>query len=202
VDSEDEDIVLTEIEARVAANNARLRELMKQKNLRDADIIKDLSIATLKIPPKNKLKTEGPRLLVRILSYEHGQYKLQSRWGRLSGQYQPSELRAVTGSSAEVLGASIPIEPEFQRGQEVVISLSAAVARENNCESIASIQKASRAANRAGNRTGNRTVVDEQDAPNTPITEIDGSPLKPSTRTGRQRQGRAVAGPSTRPKPD
>jgi hypothetical protein len=33
---------------------------MKQKNLRDADIIEDLSIATLKIPLKNKLKTEGP----------------------------------------------------------------------------------------------------------------------------------------------
>lgn len=58
----------------------------------------------------------------------------------------------------------------------VVISLSAVVARENNRESIASIQKASRAENRAGNgagnRAGNKAVVD---APNTPITEIDGS---------------------------
>jgi hypothetical protein len=44
--------------------------------------------------------------------------------------------------------------------------------------------------------------VNEQDALNTPITEIDRSPPKPSTRTGRQRQGRAVAGPSTKPKPD
>jgi hypothetical protein len=65
---------------------------MKQKNLRDADIIEDLFIAILKIPLKNKLKTEGPYLLVRILSYKHKQYKLQSRWGRLSGRYQPSKL--------------------------------------------------------------------------------------------------------------
>jgi hypothetical protein len=59
-----------------------------------------------------------------------------------------------------------------------------------------------RARNRAGNRAGNRTVVDKQDTLNTPITEIDGSPFKPSTRTKRQRQDRAVAGPSTRPKPN
>jgi hypothetical protein len=48
--------------------------------------------------------------------------------------------------------------------------------------------------------TRNRTVVDEQDALNIPITEIDGSPPKPSTKTGRQRHSRAVAGPSTKPK--
>src|SRR2546421_13052119 len=46
------------------------------------------SIATLKIPPKLRLKTEGVRLPVRVLEYKNGQYKLQSRHGRLAGRYQ------------------------------------------------------------------------------------------------------------------
>jgi hypothetical protein len=78
VDSEAEDMVLTRIEAEVAKNNARLQERMKKGN-KKAVVLPEQSIATLKIPSKNRLKTEPPRLAVQVLEYKHGQYKLQSK---------------------------------------------------------------------------------------------------------------------------
>ena len=38
----------------------------------------DKAIATLQIPPKLCLKTKNERLAVRILAYNHRQYKLMS----------------------------------------------------------------------------------------------------------------------------
>jgi len=139
IDSDAEDVVLTRIEVEVAKNNARLHAQMKKGNSR-AIVHEEQSIATLRIPPKNRLKTEAARLPVRILEYEHGQYKLQSQWGRLSGRYQGGELNSITEpSTAQIFGRLIPVEPEFNRGKEVVISLAMAVAKENNWGSIASL---------------------------------------------------------------
>jgi len=87
-DSGDEDLVLTEIETRVAANNARLHARMIKANSGRSPLFVEGSIATLKIPPKLRLKTEGVRLPVHVLEYKNGQYKLQSRHGRLAGRYQ------------------------------------------------------------------------------------------------------------------
>jgi hypothetical protein len=45
----------------------------------------------------------------------------------------------------ETLGSSIPMEPEYKAGKEVLVPLSTAVARENNRGSITSAQRAGRA---------------------------------------------------------
>ena len=87
-DSGDEDLVLTEIETHVAANNARLHARMIKANSGRSPLFVEGSIATLKIPPKLRLKIEGVRLPVRVLEYKNGQDKLQSRHGRLAGRYQ------------------------------------------------------------------------------------------------------------------
>jgi hypothetical protein len=50
-------------------------------------VFTDGTIATLQIPLKLRLATEPSRLLVRVLEYKNGQYKLQSRHGRLAGQF-------------------------------------------------------------------------------------------------------------------
>jgi hypothetical protein len=36
------------------------------------------AIATLQIPPKLRLRTKNERFAVRILAFDHGQYKLMS----------------------------------------------------------------------------------------------------------------------------
>jgi hypothetical protein len=82
---DDEDPVLTEIEARVVANNARLHAQMIKANSGRSAVFKDGAIATLQIPLKLRLATEPSRLPVWVLECKNGQYKLQCRHGRLTG---------------------------------------------------------------------------------------------------------------------
>ena len=110
-------------------------------------------IATLRIHPKLRLKTESERLAVRILACDHGQYKLMSRHGRISGRFQGDELNEVNNNSVDILGGDIPMEPEYKAGKEVIIPLSRAVARENNQGSITSAQRAGRATAASGSRS-------------------------------------------------
>jgi hypothetical protein len=84
----DVDLVLTEIEARVAANNAYIHTAMIKAHNGKSKEFKDGDIATLKIPLKLRLKTEAIRLPVRVLEFKNGQYKLQCQHGRLAGRYQ------------------------------------------------------------------------------------------------------------------
>jgi hypothetical protein len=102
----------------------------------------DGAIATLKIPIKMRLKTESERLLVRVLLGNHGQYKLMSQHSRLVGRWPADELNEVDDSLIEILGAFIPMEPEYKAGKEVTVQLSKAVADENHRGSITAAQKA------------------------------------------------------------
>jgi len=104
----------------------------------------DGTIATLQIPLKLQLATKPSRLLVRILKYKNGQYKLQSQHGRLAGRFQGGELNSIDPSISNLLGNSIRTELEKKAGKEVTIRFPAAVAKENNCGSINSAQKAGR----------------------------------------------------------
>ena len=74
---DDGDFVLTEIEARVVANNTRLHAQMIKANSGQSALFIDGLIVTLQIPPKLWLATEPSRLLVQVLEYKNGQYKLQ-----------------------------------------------------------------------------------------------------------------------------
>jgi hypothetical protein len=118
------------------------------------------TIATLQIPLKLRLATEPSRLPVRVLEYQNGQYKLQSRYGRLAGRFQGGELNSIDPSISNLLGNSIRTEPEKKAGKEVTIRFPAAVAKENNRGSINSAQKAGRTAKSApkprgkGNKKG------------------------------------------------
>ena len=152
--SDGDDIVLTEIESRVAEFNARqhARMIKQSQNSRVVDFT-DGSIATLRIHPKLRLKTESERLAVRILACDHGQYKLMSRHGRISSRFQGDELNEVNNNSVDILGGDIPMEPEYKAGKEVIIPLSRAVARENNRGSITSAQRAGRATAASGSRS-------------------------------------------------
>jgi hypothetical protein len=87
-DDDDMDLVLTEIETRVVVNNACIHARMIKAHNSKSKEFKDSDIATLKIPPKLRLKTKAIRLLVRVLEYKNGQYKLQCRYGRLASRYQ------------------------------------------------------------------------------------------------------------------
>ena len=71
---DDGDFVLTEIEARVVANNTRLHAQMIKANSGQSALFMDGSIITLQIPPKLRLATEPSRLPVRVLEYKNGQY--------------------------------------------------------------------------------------------------------------------------------
>jgi hypothetical protein len=73
-----QDLVLMEIETRVAANNARLHAQMIKANSGRSPIFELGIIVTLKIPSKLRLNTKSVRLLVRVLEYKNGQYLLQS----------------------------------------------------------------------------------------------------------------------------
>jgi hypothetical protein len=97
---------------------------------------KDGDIATLLIPPKMRLKTESKRLPVRILSGDHGQYKVMSQHGRISGRWPAEELNKVSEDLIELLGGTIPMEAEYKAGKEVQVQLTKAVALENNQGSI------------------------------------------------------------------
>ena len=157
---DDDDLVLTEIEARVVANNARLHAQMIKANSGRSAVFTDGTIATLQIPLKIRLATEPSRLLVRVLEYKNGQYKLQCRHGRLAGRFQGGELNSIDPSISDLLGNSIRTKPEKKAGKEVTIKFPAAVAKENNRGSINSAQKAGRTAKSApksrgkGNRKG------------------------------------------------
>jgi hypothetical protein len=145
-------LVLTEIETRVAVNNARIHAQMIRKNSGRSKEFNDGDIATLKIPTKLRLKTKAVRLLVWVLEHKNGQYKLQCQHGRLAGRYQGmhflfllpflkliligGELNVVDNASIEILGSGIRIQPEKQRNTEVTISFANAVARENNRGSV------------------------------------------------------------------
>ena len=82
------DLVLTKIEARVVANNAYIHATMVKVHNGKLKEFKDSNIATLKILLKLRLKTEAIWLLVWVLEFKNGQYKLQCRHGRLAGRYQ------------------------------------------------------------------------------------------------------------------
>jgi hypothetical protein len=159
------DLVLTEIETQVAANNARIHARMVKANSGKSKVFHNGDIATLKIPLKLRLKTEAVRLPVRVLEYKDGQYKLQCRHGRLAGRYQGmhiplllpflkltllgGELNVVDNASIEILGSAIRIEPKMQGNKEVTISFANAVARDNNRGSFTAAQKAGRRAPKA-----------------------------------------------------
>jgi hypothetical protein len=142
--SDDEDLVLTEIEARVVANNARLHAQMVKANSGRTALFTDREIATLQVPLKLRLATEPSRLPVRVLEYKNGQYKLQCRHGRLAGRFQGGELNHVDATISNLLGIGIRTEPEQKDGKEVTITLSSAVAKENNRGSITKAQKSGR----------------------------------------------------------
>jgi len=141
-----EDLVLTKIEARVVANNAKLYAQMIKANSGRTALFTNGTIATLQIPLKLQLAIEPSRLPVRILEYKNGQYKLQCRHSRLAGRFQGRELNHIDPTISGLLGASIRTEPEKKGGKEVTIKLPAAVAKENNRGTIASAQKAGRTA--------------------------------------------------------
>jgi hypothetical protein len=143
---DNEDLVLTEIESRVVANDARLHAQMIKANSGRTALFTEGTIATLQIPLKLRLATEPSRLPVRVLEYKNGQYKLQCRHGRLAGRFQGGELNHIDATISGLLGASIRTTPEKTGGKEVTIKLPAAVAKENNRGTIARAQKAGRTA--------------------------------------------------------
>ena len=97
----------------------------------------DGDIATLVIPSKMRLKTKSKRLLVRILSGDHGQYKVMSQHGRISGRWPAEELNKVGDDLIELLGSNILLEAEYKASKKVQIQLTKVVALENNRGSIA-----------------------------------------------------------------
>jgi hypothetical protein len=116
-----EDPVLTEIEKRVAEHQLRTQaQMVKQSQANGDDInYEDGDIATLAIPPQMRLKTESKRLPVRILSGDHGRYKLMSQHGRIAGRWPTEDLNEVGGDLVDVLGGNIPTEAEYKAGKEV-----------------------------------------------------------------------------------
>ena len=66
-----------------------------------------------------RLKTESKRLLVWILSDDHGQYKVMSQHGRISSRWPTEELNKVGDDLIELLGGNIPMEAEYKAGKEV-----------------------------------------------------------------------------------
>ena len=151
---------MSEIEAQVVANNARLHAQMIKANSGRSAVFMDGTIATLRIPLKIRLATEPSRLPVWVLECKNGQYKLQCRHGRLAGRFQGGELNSIDPSISDLLGNSIRTKPEKRAGKEVTIKFPATVAKENNRGSINSAQKAGRTAKSApksrgkGNRKG------------------------------------------------
>jgi hypothetical protein len=156
---DDGDLVLTEIEARVVANNARLHAQMIKANSGRSVLFTDGSIVTLQIPFKLRLATEPSRLPVQVLEYKNGQYKLQCQHGRLSGRYQGGELNPIDAATGDLIGSGIQTNPEKMSGKEMTITLSSAVAKENNRSTISSAQKAGRTAKPKPGTKRKRTQV-------------------------------------------
>jgi len=208
--SDDEDPVLTEIEARAVAYNAKLHAQMIKANSGRSALFTDGTIATLQIPLKLRLATKPSRLPVRIFEYKNGQYKLQSRHGRLAGRFQGGELNSIDPSISNLLGNSIRTEPEKKAGKEVTIRFPAAVAKENNRGSINSAQKAGRTAKSAlksrvkGNRKGKGkqaevvAIEDNREAGGGDASELVLVP-KPRGKPGPKPRGKP--GPKPRGKP-
>lgn len=142
--SNDKDYVLTEIETRVAAYNARLYAQMIKANSRRSAVFSKGSIATLQIPLKLRVATEPSRLPVRILVHKNSQYKLQCQHGRLTGRFQSGELNSINAATGNSIGSGIRMAPERKGNKDVTISLPSAVAKENNRGCITSAQKAGR----------------------------------------------------------
>jgi hypothetical protein len=152
------DLVLTEIEAKVAEFNARQHEKIRKRNGPEPQFI-DGSIVTLWIPKKLRLRTEAERLTVRILSCDYRAYKLMSQHGRIGGRFQASELNSVSNR-----GYDIPLEAEYISGKEVVVPLSVVVAQENNRGSISAAQAAGRERATQRQRSQNTlAIVDDND---------------------------------------
>jgi hypothetical protein len=80
---------------------------MIKANSSQSAVFTDGTIATLQIPLKLRLATKPSRLPVQILEYKNGQYKLQSRHGRLAGQFQGGELNSIKPSISDLLGNKI-----------------------------------------------------------------------------------------------
>jgi len=171
----------------------------------------DGTIATLQIPLKLRLATKPSRLLVRILEYKNGQYKLQSQHGRLAGRFQGGEFNSIDPSISNLLGNSIRTEPEKKAGKEVTIRFPAAVAKENNRGSINSAQKAGRTAKSAlksrvkGNRKGKGkqaevvAIEDNREAGGGDASELVLVP-KPRGKPGPKPRGKPGPKPGTKRK--
>jgi hypothetical protein len=214
VDNEEfgDDPVLSEIERRVAEHNRRTQAQMVKQSRAHGVIteFEDGDIATLLIPPKMRLKTESKRLPVRILLGDHGQYKVMSRHGRISGRWPAEELNTVGDDLIELLGGNIPMEAEYKAGKEVQIQLTKAVALENNRGSITAAQKAGRATKTTG--LGSRDSDSESDSPptrqsnQTPLHQGDVQNLTPRLRPRRQlftqSQSSPIRQPQSRAAPD
>ena len=170
-----DDPVLSEIEQRVAEHNRRTQAQMVKQSRAHGVITKfeDRDIATLLIPPKMHLKTESKQPPVRILLGDHGQYKVMSRHGRISGRWPAEELNTVGDDLIELLGGNIPMEAEYKSGKEVQIQLTKAVALENNRGSITAAQKAGRATKTTGLGSGDSDS--ESDSP--PTRQLNRTPL-------------------------
>ena len=149
----------------------------------------DGDIATLLIPPKMRLKTESNRLPVRILSGDHGQYKVMSRHGWISGRWPTEELNKVGEDLIELLGGTIPMEAEYKAGKEVQVQLTKAVALENNRGSIAAAQKAGQATKAMPTRQPNQTPLNQGHVKN----------LAPRLRPRRQLFAQSQSSPIRKP---
>jgi hypothetical protein len=94
------------------------------------------------------------RIAVQILACDYRAYKLMSQHSRISSRFPADDLNEVDDHLIETIGGSIPMEPEYQAGKEVLVPLSTAVAQENNCGSITNAQRARRATATSGSRLG------------------------------------------------
>ena len=68
-DNNSPDLILSEIESQVAANNAHLYAQMIKANSSQSAIFVEGSIATLQIPLKLRLRTEPTQLPVQVIKY-------------------------------------------------------------------------------------------------------------------------------------
>jgi hypothetical protein len=88
-----------------------------------------------------------------------------SQHRRIASQWPAEDLNKVSDNLVDVLGRNIPMEAEYKAGKEVQIQLAKAVAKENNCGSIAAAQKAGRAAAARSKTTGPGPGLGSPDLP-------------------------------------
>jgi hypothetical protein len=124
-----------------------------------------------------------------------------SQHGRISSRYLSNKLNEVDDSLIDILSGDILMELEYKAGKEAVIALRTVIARENNCGSITSAQKAGRAT--AGSRS--EPVVasggDITDAIATATDAITGVANVLANSPVRQRRWRLDPSPDRRPEP-